>query len=492
MKKIIVLISCIFYSHFLSSQNATNVVRYDLQNNENIEYSGFFAIGTKGIIIRTTDKNKNPRGADLRVRTYEILDTNFQKKKSFDFKTEHKYRKEFQAHTHNTFNEISFDKDCKFKLHSINLTTFKQNTFVGSLPEKTKVFIVEALDDYLFIRAAHDGNLLFLLVNTNTGEQKQFKFPPKSSKSFLFLNVEKDTISNKIHVFYFDKIDEKNILKFLVFADGELKNDYNIPFIENRYPYSGSAKSLSDGSYLITGTYVTKLLYDANVDSYEGFYISKIKENKVVMHRFINYNNLKNFTNILYINDSIYEKSKAVLRHSYKIVNPHFLINNSNSFIFIGEVMFPAYEDVREVSNSGQIYYKTAMTGYKMSLFFIFEFDANGKEIWSNCFPMDIGYNTYKFYQQYLMKNIKNNIISTAFLQDYNVIYSIIDKGNIIKCDTISDSFSKQNKNLIVETKNEIKNWYEHTFITYGYQLVMDKSNKKNKILHFTKYTIKP
>lgn len=249
--------------------------------------------------------------------------------------------------------------------------------------------------------------------------------------------------------------------------------------------------SKANDKYFITGTY-TK----SKKGGSQGIYFAQLENWQFKKQRFVNFLDLKNFT------DYMSDKRKARIERkkekaekagkeyslNYNMAS-HGIMTDGKDYFYLGEAFYPTYITYRVGSTM-----MTQFNGYAYTHAVLAKFDADCNLLWDNCFEMRPRQQPM-YVKRFISAGIKNNDVDLIYADDKKLVSKLFNNK--------SGEVTQERKSDMIETDNEDEDvkkmkysgtlhWYDKNFIVYGEQVVKNNQTKeRRRVFSITKYTIK-
>ena len=395
------------------------------------------------------------------------------------------------------FYSCTFDNDVNYTVLRARSGAFSVFAF-NTRDHKTKVTDSEytrkgSMRDLII----HDGKLVFSstqkrlerigIVDLNTGESRfaDVHIPGvKDRKVFILQNTILDNI-----IYAVVKGDRELYLARIDFNGTQL-GITNLTTEIDQNLLSASLSKAND-KYFVTGTYTKSKKGGA-----EGIYFAQLEDWKFKKQRFVNFLDLKNFTE--YMSDRRKARverkkekaEKAGKEYSLKYnMASHGIMTDGKDYFYLGEAFYPTY--VTYWAGTVMI---TQFNGYAYTHAVLAKFDADCNLLWDNCFEMRPRQKPM-YVKRFISAGIKQNDVDLVYADDKMLVSKLFNNK--------TGEVAQERKSEMIETDNEDEDikkmrysgtlhWYDKNFIVYGRQIIKNHSTgERRKVFSITKYTIK-
>lgn len=390
-----------------------------------------------------------------------------------------------------------------FQLLTFNTEDDSFSLFSGSLPDKAEIFGFEmGIKHALIMLNLKRYQTDALMLNLSDGSLKSIPLQtldqciPQAltydQATGYFILALKQYESNRFDSDLFLVLDEA--------GNEMLRYVFNDP--QERFLHSFVFHFDEEGSLVVIGSYNDRDRRDQRISEGStdvqneavGLFFISLTGQGVNIH---NHYDFKNFTDIyssLSVQDLMRARQRqARSRRESTDVPIHVafqfygqqLINQQATLIYAAEAFRPQYrtETRMEYDFYGRPipYTYTIFEGFNFFNYLMAGFDKQGKLIWNNDFEM----------RDMLSYNLKDNIL--AFPDSSTILLAYNNNGRItskmisqdqtigaveqIRNDTFYPTDRIQEENF-----SGIKHWYDHYFITYGYQRIANNRLRENNL----------
>lgn len=466
-----------------------DVKRIEIDKERSVDFLSCDAIGKQGLILTTKDDDnqKNTQKGHNRL-TFTKYDTLLNKVTSVDAEFSRKDNID-QITKGNDLYRLSMEKNGEFELLFIDGEKMKPILSTGDIGKRIVISYNQVMGDYVYMAGTQKGLPFVYALNAKTGAGKMTNLTVPSKKKFSIMSFETDDNQNEAHLFIKEKQDKGYVIKLYVFADGDLKNEMTMaPDAEDKYPATAFASKMSDGSYIISGTYSDKDT-KGTVRSI-GVFLKKVENGKTSYSTYINYLDLKNFTSYMTERrQKKIEKKKARKEEkgdeytiNYNML-PYKIIEENGKYLLVGEAYYPTYitVPVTQVKTNAQggtyttTTYKREFDGYFYTHYFVMEFDKNGKMGWSNSAPLEVLKSWVP--RRHLSINKKAQALEVfypSFGHMNHVSYSYGGEELLKEEVTYVEDDVKLKRYSGLDTEY----WYDNTFLSSGLLKIKDDDGK--------------
>ena len=305
----------------------------------------------------------------------------------------------------------------------------------------------------------HDGKLVFSstqkrlerigIVDLNTGESRfaDIHIPGvRDRKVFILQNTILDNI------IYAVVKGERELYLARVDFNGTQLGITNLTTDIDQDLLSASL-SKANNKYFMTGTYTKSKKGGA-----QGIYFAQLENWQIKKQRFVNFLDLKNFT------DYMSNRRKARI------------------------------ERKKEKAEKAGKEYSLKYNGYAYTHAVLAKFDADCNLLWDNCFEMRPRQKPM-YVKRFISAGIKKNDVDLVYADDKMLVSKLFNNK--------TGEVAQERKSEMIETDNEDEDvkkmrysgtlhWYGKNFIVYGRQIIKNhNTGERRKVFSITKYTIK-
>ena len=343
----------------------------------------------------------------------------------------------------------------------------------------------------------HDGKLVFSstqkrlerigIVDLNTGESRfaDIHIPGvRDRKVFILQNTILDNI------IYAVVKGERELYLARVDFNGTQLGITNLTTDIDQDLLSASL-SKANNKYFMTGTYTKSKKGGA-----QGIYFAQLENWQIKKQRFVNFLDLKNFTDYMSnrrkarIERKKEKAEKAGKEYSLKYnIASHGIMTDGKDYFYLGEAYYPVYR----TTMVGNMVMST-FAGYDYTHAVLAKFNAAGNLLWDECFPMDP--RTLPMYvKRFVSASMKGNNVNLLFADKNRLVSKLFRNadGKVIQ-DRTSEMIETGNDEEDVKKMrySNSQYWYGDNFLVYGTQVVKNsKTGERRKVFAITKYTIK-
>jgi hypothetical protein len=493
MKSLILPITLLlFVAQSFAQVNVEKRIEFDLKD----EFGGHSVrlFGKDGFVIRSVS-NKTKGFRDFK---YELYST------ELSIKNEHienvaigkiQVFKSFETSTH--FIDLLYEKSGAATLISVEGKSLKTNKMTINLPPQMYTISGEATDNYIFLHGRIKKNVVVFVIDWRTGKSQLIPLTVGAYKSTQLAIDDISLLSNGREAIYSIKaVKGKKMERFLMLVDAKdgSKKQLNISAGLEKFLVSVSATESDKGTYLITGTYSSKL-----GGSSEGLYFAQMVGEKI---KFINYHNFTKLENFFkYLpqkkQDKI-EKKKGKAASSGKelvlnyYIATHDLIKFENYYYFLGEAYYPTYRTetyTTYVNGKPVTQTRTVFDGYQYTHATLVKYNAKGEIIWDQTFEMWPSYKPF-FVKRFIKvsENVDKSIDMIFTSRSRIISKSVGHKGDILEERTSETLTTGIEGDVSKFTFSNVESWYDKYFIAFGSQTIKNKENedvKKKRTVFF-------
>lgn len=390
-------------SFCMQARNA-DVKRIEIDKESSYSFLSCDGIGESGLILTTKEKDKQKNATkDHEILTFTKYDTLLAKTKSIDANTTDK-GSIYQVTSGSNLYRISMTKGGEYEILFLDGEKMTSKTLNGDIGKKTILESYVVMGDYIYLSGLQKGLPFVCAVNVKSGVSQLTNITPLNKKRFAMMSFEADINQKEVHLFTKELADKGYIIKLYVFVDGKQTNEISIaPDSEDKYPATAFASKMSDGSYIISGTYSPK--DTKRTDRSTGVFLKKVSNGNTVFSNYTNYLDLKNFTS--YMSERKQErvekkKAKKEAKDEEFVINynmlPYKVIEDNGKYLLVGEAYYPTYrmESYTVMVGTGnggmtqQTMWRQVFDGFAYTHYFVMEFDGQGKMEWSNSAPIEV------------------------------------------------------------------------------------------------------
>jgi len=243
--------------------------------------------------------------------------------------------------------------------------------------------------------------------------------------------------------------------------------------------------------YFMTGTYTKSKKGGA-----QGIYFAQLENWQIKKQRFVNFLDLKNFTDYMSnrrkarIERKKEKAEKAGKEYSLKYnIASHGIMTDGKDYFYLGEAFYPTY-----VTYWAGTVMVTQFNGYAYTHAVLAKFDADCNLLWDNCFEMRPRQKPM-YVKRFISAGIKKNDVDLVYADDKMLVSKLFNNK--------TGEVTQERKSEMIETDNEDEDvkkmrysgtlhWYGKNFIVYGRQVIKNhNTGERRKVFSITKYTIK-
>ena len=343
----------------------------------------------------------------------------------------------------------------------------------------------------------HDGKLVFSstqkrlerigIVDLNTGESRfaDIHIPGvRDRKVFILQNTILDNIIYAVvkgeRELYLARVDFNGTQLGITNLTTDIDHDL-----------LSASLSKANNKYFMTGTYTKSKKGGA-----QGIYFAQLENWQIKKQRFVNFLDLKNFTDYMSnrrkarIERKKEKAEKAGKEYSLKYnIASHGIMTDGKDYFYLGEAYYPVYR----TTMVGNMVMST-FAGYDYTHAVLAKFNAAGNLLWDECFPMDP--RTLPMYvKRFVSASMKGNNVNLLFADKNRLVSKLLRNadGKVIQ-DRTSEMIETGNDEEDVKKMrySNSQYWYGDNFLVYGTQVVKNsKTGERRKVFAITKYTIK-
>lgn len=402
------------------------------------------------------------------------------------------------------------------KLSEYVLRDFEMNGDVEEtrfeLNNKFHLIDFKVENDKAFMCGMIKSNVNFFILDIKSKKVKTINFLKYFKGLTFFKSMQYLKESKEMHLWIYTLLKGKPIYHLLIIdEDGEVK-DNAIEFkpMADKYMDEVSAKKLSNGDYIITGTYgsrnydtVKKAKYSAlmgytyisggttSFGSSNGFFICKLRDGSFSDIQFTLYTKLDKFFDYLSEKgqskiDKKKEKAEAKGKEfeTNQLMILHEVKETKTGYLVIGEAYYPTYR-TETYSSGGKTYTRRVFDGFQYTHAVILDINKDLEIEGNNIFEMTLQYKPYsavRFINVGFEKDETHLVYSTG-----NKIYTRTFAGSEQVSET-EDEIKLDEDALKSSTSSYTRFWYPGTFVSYGeqyYKVKNEKDKKEKKREHF-------
>lgn len=485
------LLSLSVVSSMAVSAHNADIQRIEIEKESSFDIYDCDGIGEAGMLL-TTKVDDNQKDVDRNHERLTIVkyDTNLKKVGSSDFLFSDKNTYNHLTSGDNLY-RFAIERSGEYELLHVKGSTMDGKVYKGTIGKKASKEFVDAIGDYFYVAGELKGLPYVYAQNCKTGESQLTNITLTNKKRFSIMSFDVDENSQEAYLFV--KEFEKGtgyIVNFYIFKDGQKIGEYKItPDATDKFPTTAYASKMSDGSYIISGTYDDT---DRKTNSISiGVYLKKIENGNVKFSKYINYLDITNFTS--YMTKRKQErvekkkKKKEANNEEYTInynMLPYRVIEKDGKYLLVGEAYYATYRIVWTttwVSNGNGGSYPQQMAhsefdGWDFTHYFVMAFNDNGETEWSNAAPLDMPKVWQLRRHLAVSKDAKGLHIMYPGSNDMtHVSYS--ESGQETANEKID--FTSEGKKTSRNKELETDFWYGNSFLSHGYQKVKDDDGKR-------------
>ena len=382
----------------------------------------------------------------------------------------------------------------QYTIAYLNIDNMRLQTISGVLPKKSTIFHAEGVNDEFYIAATAKEEPYVVMRNCNTQAESTVFLKSDYPKKSAFINLETDSASGEAYVFVkeYDKT-ENYYLSLYIFKHGQMVNKYELRYKDDgKYIANASVSRMSDGSYLLSGTYNDKPSMSS--DKSIGVYIAKIENGALAFSKFVNYLDIKNYTSYAsewkqkQIEKKKEKKAKKGEEYTlHYLMAPHAIIEQNGQYLLAGEAYFPTYttQYIHVPGPNGTTMTQTIQLfdGYVYSHYFLIGFDHQGEVLWTNAAPLKTAKSWYV--HTHLSINLQDSRTEVIYPSHDFVEKRRYQNGEEIEHNEIPYVAEGQKLRYAFFSYFENEYWYGPYFLSFGYEKVKEEDSNKKRRLYF-------
>lgn len=485
----------------LDAANA-DVKRIEIEKESTTDFESCMGIGKEGLILVTKDKaNQQNVKKDHDRFTFTKYDTLLNKVTSVDAEFLHEKNGIIDFHNQffrsltkdNGLYKIAMEKNGNYEVLHIDGKSMQPTLSAGKVGNRSELGLSQVLGDYVYMSGTQKGEPFVYALNLKTGVGKIHNIKVQNKRHFGVMSLEVDEEQNEVQYLVKEQDGKGYVIKLYVFVDGEISNQITLaPSEKGKYPATAFASKMSDGNYIISGTYSAKDTKD--VEASVGIFLQRVVGGKTISSTYINYLDLKNFTSGMSERQlkKIEKKKakKAENNEEYTIdynMLPYRVMEENGKYLLVGEAYIPTYavQQVSTVSSNGSINMvsQVVFDGWKYTRYFIIEFDQQGQVLWNTSAPLEVN-KSWTVRRHLALNKVDNTleIFYPSFGHMNHVTYTYgsdeLKTEEIPFIDAKLKSYSGLNTFL----------WYDNTFLSTA-NLKFKDDNGKHKIYSINRIT---
>jgi len=342
-----------------------------------------------------------------------------------------------------------------------------------------------------------------VLINVDLSNAKSRQIPVSFPGNTHYINSIITTDKNiEITLRNIDPAQNTSLLLYTYSPAGDLISKTQLKNKKGITLISSKRKELASGNNLLMGTYAElakkKFRFNpANNESMglstsaKGMYISKLDNDEPEFINYYKFSDFKSFYD-LYTDKKAkkIKKKKAKAKRKGKDLNIEFnlllhdIIEDDGEYIMIAEAYYPDYRyethTTTDANGNMSTHTEKIFIGFRYSHAIIAAFDTDGEKLWDQSFQIfDIlSFNLNEKIRVFYDKDSKD--ITLIYSYNGRLKSKIINQG-----DEISEKVSEKIETNYKEDKvkdsysSDMEYWYDNYFISWGYQKIKNKNQKK-------------
>jgi len=381
----------------------------------------------------------------------------------------------------------------EFQLLMFDLSTEKFSLIGGALPPNSTISAFEVIQDQAFVFLSHKNEISLLLANLSTAQVKPLRIPMLGQSSVQASYADQKEKQLVLAI----KNNDGNRFEadvFLVFdSNGSEIYRYAMENDNSVYIHSFVIDSDKQGSMRVVGCYdltdkrKTRQRESAPefINETYGFFYLAFNQSGLLSKNQYELKILDNFHAALGSYDQIRSQQKKGrsgrkdkrLSIALQLYNP-MLIQSNGQLIFAAEAFRPKFRSETRMDYDfyGRPipYTYNVFDGYEFFTSVIIGFNEEGKLIWNNDFDM----------RDLISFDLKKHLMVYDDLPD-GLVLAYVNQGKVNSKMINKDQTLGQTEQTRLEPKFEsdriqqednsrIEHWYEHYFLAYGYQKIMN------------------
>ena len=244
--------------------------------------------------------------------------------------------------------------------------------------------------------------------------------------------------------------------------------------------------------YLLTGTYTNH----KKKGEAQGIYFAKIEGDRIAFVRLYNFLDMENFTSFMSNRGQkkVERKKERAERRGKELsmnslMASHEIKEYNGNYYYVGEAYYPTY-----TTTSTGFSTTTVFNGYQYTHALLAKFDAEGKLLWDNCFPMDPRRKPMRVIRFVATEFDGDNV--TALYPDRKMLVSKQFRntdGQVVQ-DRQKEVMETDNEEEDVKKAKDTETayWYGDNFIVHGTQIVKNnQTGERRKVIFINKYSMK-
>lgn len=531
---------------FITTTYAQSELRVEIEAKAKSDNYNLVTMGEGGLIIfnETDETKKGAKGKD-RIWQFSNYDTDF--KESWTKEVPIKKGLKFEGFDSNDeYIYIFFKEDNKgksdFQTIRVGLNGDVKN--ISGIVPNSDVGEVAALGDKVFFggatkptKSAMLGRACYtyalccipmffgslapkqhpVLYSCDFGKTKAKPLTLNYKGTAVITDVSTNKNSGGFEVVVMNKADKEHIkLEVKEFdASGNVKNTAKLKPKGGRILLDGHVTNFDD-TKIIIGTFAkahkkqgfmqrlaraTSFTTLSGYDS-QGFYFSKLENNKQVDIEFYGFEKLQDFS-IAGPNDKATSRAKKKLSKKEKrgkeiTISYKLLVHDINfindEYVMVAEAYYPEYHYYTTTDANGNTVTHKVFVGWRYTHAIVVGFDESGKMAWSHTFPIwDIL--TFNLKERVKVMDEGDGTLTLAYSYGGKIWTKIVSGGEIVdgyRSEDI-DTGSPDDK-VKANYEQDIDYWYDNYYLAYGYQKIKDKGakfgKKKRTVFYLNKVAI--
>lgn len=375
-----------------------------------------------------------------------------------------------------------------FKMHTISMKDLSTHSVRGNLMKKAELLGYAVQDGVAYLPVYHRKTRNTIVqVDINSGIQNQVLIEVEAKRDLDYQGIEiLDQVEGKEVWVKYKNCKGKDCDNYVVPLSVNVENLSHVT-IEKQGKYEiidfASTKQ-QDGSVMISGTYSNNVRPG---ETSEGMFLGKIEDGELRYAHYTSFLEMKNFFN--YLSDRKKEKIQLKqkrkeqkgkeLNLNYRIA-VHDIQNLGEDFLIIGEAYYPTYR-TESYQDRGRTFWRTVFDGYQYSHAVIAAYNKEGELLWDQSFKMWLDEKPF-YVKRFLSVSTDEDKIALLYLNGGKLKTATIQDGKI-EVDESEENFDTgfegdKIKSVAIE---ETIHWYNNHFLSWGFQRIRNKENKKVK-----------
>ncbi len=392
-----------------------------------------------------------------------------------------------------------------FKIIKVNIGPGFVETFDINPIDKFEITEFQTIGYSVFLAGMVRNESVLIYTQLNTGQSKLL--PTAIKGTSVIQSMELDTLHQLIHVsFAVKKGKQTKIIGRSYEQTGKLYSEISVTPEDDYSLLNGRVQILNDSTQLLVGTYGYRNMQSSSNPASQGFYISKVVNERTSYTRYHSFTSFSNF--FQFLNERQQEKIERKIQKKKETGNDlklnyqllvHDIVPYRGKYLLVAEVFYPDFKYQTPGLGGGYSYgrgipYRSGLynpylynpmysgRGYNQQVFDGFVYthaivagiSDEGDLLWDNSINFD-EVKSMTLRQKIKLQNDAMGNSKLAYSQEGDIKSKIIKENHVIDPDRTLDNRTLHEADKVKRTSSDdVDYWFGNYFISWGFQRIIN------------------